>query len=62
MWVMGLWLFLCFCFAPDQYREYVAAGEPCYVYVASLGDGSAAPAQPSCWYDPTNTNVDLAAR
>ena len=55
MWVLNVFLYLCFVFAPQQYLERVAAGEPCYGYVASLGDEGGK--QPVCWYDPTNVNT-----
>jgi len=55
MWVCAIWMLLCFYFAPDQYQELKAMGEPCMIYVTALGpyDGSA---QPGCFYDPTNIN------
>ena len=55
MWVFNVFLYLCFLFSPKQYDASVAAGAPCYSYVANLGDDSGA--QPICWYDPTNQNL-----
>lgn len=54
MWALNVWLYLCFFFAPEQYKALVANGSPCYAYVASLGDNQGA--QPACWYDPANVN------
>lgn len=54
MWVFNVFLYLCFLFGGEQYAERVAAGSPCYAYVASLGDDTSL--QPDCFYDPSNIN------
>jgi len=55
MFVLNVWLYLMFLFNPPGYRVWVAAGAPCYGYVASLG-AEAPSAPPVCFYDPSNTN------
>lgn len=59
MWILNVLLYLCFVFAPAQYGQRVAAGEPCYAYRADFGN-DAGP-QPTCWYDPSNVNAFEAA-
>ena len=60
MWVLNIFLFLNFIFNPDGYKELVAAGEPCWGYVAALGSDQSP--QPACPYDPSNTNLFVDAR
>ena len=65
MWVLNIWLFMTFFFAPDVYRAEVAAGSPCFAYVASLADPAFpqdSSVQPTCWYDATNVNPGVAGR
>jgi hypothetical protein len=54
MWVLNVFLWLCFLFSPGQYVEMVKAGAPCYGYVSSLGSDDSP--QPVCFYDPANIN------
>lgn len=54
MWVFNVFLYMMFVFSPQQYKQAVAAGEPCYGYAAQLGDDPSP--QPVCFYDPSNTN------
>jgi hypothetical protein len=49
MWVLNVFLYLMFVFAPDKYAQFVAAGAPCYVYVPDHGEQPATP-PPPCFY------------
>ena len=52
MWVFNVFLYLTWLFAPAIYDAKVASGEPCYVFVQQLGDGSDPGPMPVCWYAP----------
>ena len=57
MWIVNVWLFLCFMFNPGVYKEMVREGAPCFAFVQSLGNQQVeATPMPICWYDPSNTN------
>jgi len=58
MWVLNFWLYLCFFFAPQQYKELKALGTPCYANV-NFGDGPAAGPPPICFYDPKADNPEV---
>ncbi len=52
MWIFNVLLFLCFLFAPAQYDAMVAAGAPCYTYMAAWGNDQSP--EPVCFYVPVN--------
>ena len=70
MWVFNVWLFMMWVQAvsgnnPTGYATWVASGQPCYAYNASLADPQFPqdPAiQPVCWYDPANTNPGVPSK
>ena len=55
MWLINVFLFLCFMFNPELYQRFKDAGAPCTVNISIDGQQSPDP-QPTCFYDPSNTN------
>lgn len=56
MWVLNVFLLLCFLFNRPVYEEFKAAGVPCYGYYSWSVPSDP---QPACFYDPSNTNPFL---
>ncbi len=51
MWIINIWLYLCFIFSPPQYILLREAGAPCMVYLPDAGEQPATP-PPPCFYNP----------
>jgi hypothetical protein len=49
MWVLNIWLYLCFMFNPPVYDAFVQAGAPCMVYISDHGEAPEGP-PPACFY------------
>lgn len=61
MWILATFMYLMFYAGQNDpataavYKAFVDNGAPCYVYMAGWGNEDPNK-QPTCWYDPSNTN------
>jgi hypothetical protein len=50
MWILAIWVYLCFIFNRPAYDALRAMGATCYVYLSDHGESPATP-PPPCFYN-----------